>query len=149
MIGERCASGDGSLGCVRSTGAVPNGWNTYSVERFYTAPLVANVTCATAWGAARATSDSFTTTLMFVTWDNFKQNAVREGAYRIFAAGTSGADDDAGQLLQGGFNFSAHWRPSYVSVDLTSVANATGGFTGMVEVWNRWGDRTSKHVECR
>ena len=158
IVGERCADDSpnkGSEGCVRSDGAVPKGWSMYSVERFYEAPLVANVTC----DVRRATTtssddddgddddDAWTTTLYFTAWNVFKQQGLHTGTFKVFDHSENGADGDS-VAVRGNFGFVAHWRPSVIEVDLSSVAAATGAFTGLLAVENEWGGRSAKHVEC-
>ena len=75
------------------------GWNFYSIERFYTAPLVYNVSCV---GSA----------LSFSTHNNFKQNNAYTGTYSVTA--TNGDDDD-GTIASASFDFREHWRATYVT----------------------------------
>ena len=67
VVGRRCEKPlDGSSGCVRTQmGGHPKGWSMYSVERFYEAPLVTNITCGTDPAGAG-------THLNFTTHNNFK-----------------------------------------------------------------------------
>ena len=139
VLGQGCQHpDDGSGGCVRSTGAIPTGWSMYSVERFYDAPLVWNISCDAARSAA--------TTVHFTAHNVFKQNGPRPGTFRFFAAGDNGEHDAA--LLEGWFNFSAYWRETHVSVDISDFASEKGRWNGMLSVTNEWGDRTAKAVSC-
>ena len=160
IVGERCADDSpnkGSEGCVRSDGAVPKGWSMYSVERFYEAPLVANVTCDVRRASTTGASDdddggdddddAWTTTLYFTAWNVFKQQGLHTGTFKVFDHSENGADGDS-VAVRGNFGFVAHWRPSVIEVDLSSVAAATGAFTGLLAVENEWGGRSAKHVEC-
>ena len=104
------------------------GWNFYSIERFYTAPLVYNVSCV---GSA----------LSFSTHNNFKQNNAYTGTYSVTA--TNGDDDD-GTIASASFDFREHWRATYVEASLSD--SHPSALTLAVE--NQWGDTTSYDVTC-
>merc|ERR1719198_533304 len=139
-MGRRCVDpADGSEGCVRAPmGGVPRGWSMYSVERFYTAPLVHDVTC-------RADGDG--TVLSFKTNTPFKMNNFHAGSYKVFDDGVNAANGED-WLTGDNFKFSPYWRHTYVEVDLSDYADDDGSFNGMLAVFDQWGDRTAKHVEC-
>ena len=131
----------------------------YSVERFYDAPLVTNITCGSGLAG---------TWLTFTAHNCFKQNELKPGTYEIALAPTDTddteadvADGDAARRrslasgggtspgLSGGFKFVPHWRSTHVSVDLSDIAGAGGNFNGTLSVLDEWGDRTTKHVTCQ
>ena len=105
--------------CKRAAGS---GWTFYSIERFYTAPLLYNVACA---GGQ----------LTFSTHNNFKQSDASEAHYEVTSGGS--------KVASGTFYFTPHWRDTLVAVDVT-------GTTGEVDVTvrNTWGDETLESVEC-
>ena len=114
-----------------------------SPQRFYEAPLVANVSCS----VHTSDDDGYTTTLRFTAWNSFKQQGLHQGTYKVFDHSQNGADGDE-TAVRGTFGYVAHWRPSVVVVDLSSVADAHGAFSGLLAVENEWGGRTAKHVAC-
>jgi hypothetical protein len=98
-------------------------WKMYSVERFYTAPLVHNVACEKG-------------VLSFDTQNNFKQNNADPGTYEIVG-------DVAGLVASGSFAFEPHWIPASVSVDIPpKLINVT------LFVTNKWGDVKYQNVTC-
>ena len=70
-------------------------WRMYSVERFYTAPVVSQVNCYTS-------DDDEELYLMFHTWNNFKQNIADPGYYELEAK-------DGDSVTTGNFSFAPHW----------------------------------------
>merc|ERR1719198_2272018 len=109
-----------------------------SVERFYNAPLVHDLSCEIAGGSS---------TLTFKTNTPFKMNGFHDGSYKIFDAGaTSLTDHEA--LCGDSFVFAPFWRHTYVRVDLSSFAHDDGSFVGKLAVFDQWGDRALKHVLC-
>jgi hypothetical protein len=142
IIGQRCTHPeDASSGCVRSSmGGYPSGWSMYSVERFYDAPLVWNITCALG-------DDDGGSILNFNTHNNFKMNGYHNGTYKIFNEGTNGAANAAGQtdpVVEQTFSFEPHWRSTYISVSVQQSVTTDG----MITVTNEWGRRTVKHYSC-
>ena len=128
MIGARCdratpAEANSSRhGCVRSAhGGVGLGWSMYSVERFYPAPLVWDVTCVGA--AAGGISVSFTTV------NSFKMNALKPGMFELIADGAS-----APLVPATAFEFERFWRGTNVMF-ATAAANRT--FEGHLVVTNQ------------
>ena len=124
-------------------GGYPNGWSMYSVERFYSAPLLYDVTCAY--------SADGRLLLNATTHNNHKMNDVSPGSYRVYRHGYNGANDEP--LKAGGFAFVPHWRPSVVTVDLSGTPFAVssdddGTLEGMISVTNTWGSKTAKHFVC-
>merc|ERR1712070_119089 len=118
MVGRECEEAH----CTRSEGA---GWTFYSIERFYTAPLVYNISCSEQ-------------TVAFSTANIFKQNNAYSGTYEI-------ADSSNGEVLaSGAFDWSAHWRKTTVEVDLAS--SPTGRMRLLVT--NQWGDSTREVFRC-
>ena len=102
-------------------------WRAYSVERFYTAPLVWNVSCEAA-GA----------TLALATTNNFRQNNPDAATYTVSdSAGTS--------VATGSFSFMPHWQATPLTI---SLADCSACEHGTVEVANRWGDTTSASFSC-
>ena len=98
-------------------------WTFYSIERFYTAPLVYNLTCSVG-------------TLSFSTHNNFKQSNPSKAMYAV-------TSETGSSLGSGTFDFTPHWRETFVSVDAQ-------GLTGVVDVsvTNTWGDETVKSAQC-
>ena len=126
-------------GCTRSDTA---GWTIYSIERFYTAPLVYGVSC----------SDDV---VSFTTQNNFKQMNVAEATVEISDA------SDGTTYASKSFQFSAYWRATDLEVSLAAdvTKESTGSetlskpVTGsadevVVTVTNVWGDSTSVSVTC-
>merc|ERR1719198_2104943 len=139
-MGRRCVDpADGSEGCVRAPmGGVPRGWSMYSVERFYTAPLVHDVSC---------TADGDGTKLTFKTNTPFKMNNFHSGSYKVFDEGVNAANGED-WLTGDNFKFSPYWRHTYLEVDLSDYADDDGSFNGMLAVFDQWGDRTANHIQC-
>ncbi|KAJ8611803.1 hypothetical protein CTAYLR_008592 [Chrysophaeum taylorii] len=104
--------------CKRGTSG-DEGWKLYSVERFYSKPLVYNVSC-----------DPF---FSFTTHNNFKQNNYYPGNYHVPQLG-----------LTGNFQFLPHWRPTLVVV--ATDTPATTDLTLLVT--NQFGDSTEVFVQC-
>ena len=121
-----------------------------SVERFYTAPLVYNMTC----------SGTTSAQLTFTTANNFKQNNLEPGRFTVYdetaaasAASTSEPDLAAAagaartSLADGKFDFVPHWRQTEVRVDLGDIS-ASGAAVYWLHVINQWGDITLKNFTC-
>jgi len=113
--------------CTRQSA---EGWKMYSIERFYVAPLVYNVTCAT---------DDATNAIFFNTINNFKQNDQYEGTYKL-------KNDDGSLVVEGDFNYLAHWRSTPVSFQFDSTENDSNEY--VLSVKNQWGDETPHSVTC-
>lgn len=126
-------------GCERGV----EGWTVYSIERFYTAPLVYSASC---------TDD----VVSFTTQNNFKQVNLEAAVVEI-----SDATDGTTYAAES-FEFAQYWRPT--TVEVTLAADATKADTGsetltrpvtdatdevLVTVTNQWGDSTSVSVSCR
>ena len=101
------------------------GWTAYSVERFYTAPLVYRVTCSG-------------TSISFSTQNNFKQSDQYRGKYDLVDA------DSGDALASGDFYWAAYWRETSVEISLDSLP------TDRVRllVTNQFGDTTRKAFSC-
>uniref|UniRef100_A0A7S2HS18 Uncharacterized protein n=1 Tax=Octactis speculum TaxID=3111310 RepID=A0A7S2HS18_9STRA len=104
------------------------GWRMYSVERFYETPLVHNATC-----------DATNMIISFVAHNNFKQNNEALGSYNLTNA--MGVP-----ITSGAFNFSAHWRPAYISFPFNSSDLSLKGF--ILIVMNQWGDIKNSYLDC-
>lgn len=104
------------------------GWRMYSVERFYETPLVHNATC-----------DATNMIISFVAHNNFKQNNEALGSYNLTNA--MGVP-----ITSGAFNFSAHWRPAYISFPFNSIDLSHKGFILIVK--NQWGDIKNSYLDC-
>ncbi|KAH8091275.1 hypothetical protein JL720_6166 [Aureococcus anophagefferens] len=98
VVGVKCDDASGT--CDRGVDGV--GWTSYSIERFYAAPIVSNATCDKASGVVR-----------FDAVNNFKQNNVAPATYAVSAA--AGTDKP---YATGDFDFKVHWRQTPVAVDL-------------------------------
>lgn len=104
-----------------------NGWKTYSVERFYEAPLIHNVHCNEK-------------KIHFQTQNCFKQNNVYDGTYEL-------EDKESGEILTNGtVSWKAHWRSTEVHVDIADL-NITGNDV-LIRVTNEWGDTATKEHSC-
>jgi hypothetical protein len=104
-------------------------WRMYSVERFFVAPLIHTVSCAS--GA-----------LSFQAHNNFKQNNPDPASYEIL-------DGDGEMVRFGTFAFRPHWAPSYIALDLgAGSALASGASVGTIRVRNKWGDKTDETFTC-
>ena len=102
------------------------GWTSYSMERFYTAPIISSASC----------SDGVVT---FDVVNNFKQMNLYEGSYLVKAI----VDDDDIDKTDGTFDFLPHWRQTALSVDVpSSTSRAT------IYVTNQFGDESSEEVSC-
>jgi hypothetical protein len=113
--------------CEAATCARDNeGWTSFSIERFYTAPLLSSVAC----------SDGV---LAFDVVNNFKQMNTYAGSYLVKAV----YDDDDIDKTDGTFDFLPHWRQTAVSVDVPADATRA-----TVLVWNQWGDEAETEVAC-
>ena len=108
--------------CARSDSS---GWSFYSIERFYTAPLVYRVTCSG-------------TSISFSTQNNFKQSDQYRGKYDLVDA------DSGDALASGDFYWAAYWRETSVEISLDSLP------TDRVRllVTNQFGDTTRKAFSC-
>ena len=125
VVGVKCDDASGT--CDRGVDGV--GWTSYSIERFYAAPIVSNATCDKASGVVR-----------FDAVNNFKQNNVAPATYAVSAA--AGTDKP---YATGDFDFKVHWRQTPVAVDL-GAGKAKG--TLVVTVTNEWGDMAAQSVTC-
>jgi len=125
VVGVKCDDTSGT--CDRGVDGV--GWTSYSIERFYAAPIVSNATCDKASGVVR-----------FDAVNNFKQNNVAPATYAVSAA--AGTDKP---YATGDFDFKVHWRQTPVAVDL-GAGKAKG--TLVVTVTNEWGDTAAQSVTC-
>lgn len=126
-------------GCKRTE---LEGWTIYSIERFYTAPLVYSASCVD-------------DVVSFTTQNNFKQMSLEDAVVSISDAsdGTTYATDS--------FQFAQYWRATDVEVslaaDVTKVDTGSQTLTKpvtdstdevVVTVTNTWGDSTSVSVKC-
>jgi hypothetical protein len=93
------------------------------VERFYTAPIVYNVTCAT---------DS----LSFTAFDTFRRSSAYAGGYSIY-------NEKGTRLAHGGFDFAAYWLATDVTVLLDSLPKE-----GTVKVQNEFGSYHEESFSC-
>ena len=115
-------SSDRGCSAAASPCSVDGTWLLYSVEKFYTAPLIANVTCD---GDA----------LAFLAWDTYKATSAYPGSYTVY-------DDDGALRASGSFDFAAYWRTTTVSVADAALSS------GSVLVENRWGSSASVEFTC-
>ena len=105
----------------------------YSVERFYTAPLVHSVTCASAGSGS---------VLSFASHNNFKQNNPDPAHWYIL-------DSAGNEVMDGAFSFRPHWAPATVTVTFASDSKlGTGEESGSIRVKNKWGDTTTESFSC-
>ena len=106
--------------------ASSQGWNAYSVERFYEKPFLYTLRCEDG-------------VVSFLTHNNFKQNNEVAGYYSIL-------NKDAIEVTSGEFKFSKYWRATKVEIDITG--EVTAGEQYRVTVSNEWGDQRSDSVGC-
>ena len=111
----------------------------YSIERFYSAPLVYDVACG-------LDADTGRVALSFTSHNNFKMNGAHPGTAKLFGPGASAATAPA--LATVNFTFVAHWRPTAVSIDVTDIVAEVADFSGMLAVENEWNDHTFKAFSC-
>ena len=107
--------------CERTSG---EGWTFYSIERFYEAPLLYNLSCANG-------------KLKFSAHNNFKQNNPSEARYTVTLA------SDASEVASGTFDFTPHWRDTDVTVHIAGPIGVVN-----VTITNTWGDETSATTIC-
>ena len=108
----------------------------YSVERFYTAPVVSQVNCYTS-------DDDEELYLMFHTWNNFKQNNADPGYYELEAK-------DGDSVTTGNFSFAPHWAPTKMNINIADTSFDTGyNSFGYLLVTNKWGDETKIVFSCK
>ena len=137
------------------------GWTAYSVERFYTAPLVYGVGCSGPSGmtlrpALRRYDVSCNATshdggakkaVAFTTQNNYKQNDKYSAAFAISSQGGGGDE-----LASGSFEFEAHWRATTVSSTFEDASDDDDDDDGngqyYVTVTNQWGDSTQAGFSC-
>ena len=115
---DACAV-DGAAACRQD---IDRGWKIYSVERFYDAPLVYNVSFVRDPGASSGT-------LEFLAHTAFKRGYKTHGRWAL--TGPQGA-------AHGDFKFEAHWRAKHVTVNVTNATRlirdtATLAFTVLDE----------------
>ena len=108
-------------------------WRAYSVERFYEAPLVWNVSCD--GGDAGAPPR-----LRFATASSFKQQNPAPASYAVRNA--TGAT-----VAAGSFSFRPHWQATPVNVSLAGCGAAACA-SGELTVVNEWGDNTTAVFRC-
>ena len=131
VVGVKCGDADADAAGVCDRGVDGVGWTAYSIERFYDAPIISNVTCSKASGE-----------VTFDVVNNFKQNNVAPASYDIVAAD---ADDDVKPYASGDFDFKVHWRQTPVAAKVsTKFTKATLN----VKVTNEWGDVATKTAYC-
>ena len=124
---ELVVADDASLWRNRSTG----GWYGYSVERWYTAPLVWDARCA-------GGEDGGATRLSWRAASQFKEHFTAPGRY----VARDGATGEV--VAAAGFSFAAHWLPVALDVRLER-ANATS-YT--IEVTNEFDVTSTQTVTC-
>jgi len=105
-----------------------DGWTSFSIERFYTAPLIWNAVC-----------DSEASTVSFQTTNNFKQNNAYNATYSISDSSSTLVDEKV-------FMFTPHWRETNVTHTFDSSSSLSGDLT--VAVTNQWGDVSYGSVSC-
>jgi len=120
----------GNNECTEENCIEQDGWRMYSVERFYENPLVHHVVC-----------DVDAEMIYFTVHNNFKQNNEYIGTYKL----TETNEYQSPHHTMGHFNFSAHWRPTYVSVPISGNAAKTDM---KLVVTNQWGQKQVTHVDC-
>jgi hypothetical protein len=102
-------------------------WRAYSVERLYDAPIISEKSC----------SDG---TLSFVAYNNFKLSNHYTGGVKV----TASNDAYEATIYDHMVTFSAHWRPTDVSIDVGSSCDA--GCT--ITLSNAVGDEATEDFAC-
>jgi len=118
------------------------GWTAYSVERFYTQPLVYDVSCN-----ATGRDGGAKYALAFTAQNNYKQNDKYSASFTVASAGGGGDE-----LASGTFEFEAHWRATSVSSTFEDESDDDDDDDGDVQyyvtVTNQWGDSTQAGFSC-
>ena len=122
VYGERCS---GHKYCSENRDDV-GGWYSYSIERVYEAPIIANVVC-----------DGKTIT--FDAYNTFKQMNKFKGTYEITA--DVGDDDDG--TVSGDFDFEPHWRAATVSAKVPFSTSSA-----QITITNQFGDVATAATGC-
>lgn len=104
------------------------GWKMYSVERFYEAPLVTEISCPEPG------------VVSFTAFNNFKQNNRYPGAASVI-------DRTGVEIARQQFEWTPHWRPTNVVVVFDPGDPHSAGDLDLV-VTNQFGDSTSVELEC-
>ena len=135
--------------CERTSG---EGWTFYSIERFYEAPLLYNMSCADGKlkfsahnnfvsrfraSFVRARAASLSHTSRFARPLAQKQNNPSEARYSVTLA------SDASEVASGTFDFTPHWRDTDVTVHIAGPIGLVN-----VTITNIWGDETSDTTIC-
>lgn len=122
VYGERCMK---SSDCARTLG---QGWTMYSIERFYTKPILYNVTCSRR-GHDHAVS--------FTTHNNFKQNNKFEGVFRVVT-------NQDGVLVRKTFDFNPFWRQTLINDSFVAIPRDKY----FMHIENQWNDETYVEFGC-
>ena len=120
IYGADVCHGDDDTTCT-----VESSWQMYSVERFYTKPLLYNVTC-----------DRASSSLSFTSFDTHVHSSTASATYMLYNA--EGSEQDTGD-----FDFNAYWLATDVSVALSSVPKK-----GSVKVTNSKGTSVKESFSC-
>ncbi|KAH8053209.1 voltage-gated potassium channel [Aureococcus anophagefferens] len=116
--------------CEADSCDVEEGWLMYSVERFYTKPLVYGLACA-------AGDDDGAYTLTATTMDTHKMASKSPGSYVV-------EDAKGATIASGTFDFDAHWNPTALSVDVTGLTSGEG----TLKVTNKYDSVRSYDFTC-
>ena len=116
--------------CEADSCDVEEGWLMYSVERFYTKPLVYGLACA-------AGEDDGAYTLTATTMDTHKMASKSPGSYVV-------EDAKGATIASGTFDFDAHWNPTALSVDVTGLTSGEG----TLKVTNKYDSVRSYDFTC-
>jgi len=103
------------------------GWKVYSVERFYTEPLVYEIICTSKM-------------LRFKTQNTFKQNNKYSGRYILKDANTGD------KLSAGHLTWDEHWHATKVHIDVENL-NITGTNVEIIVI-NQFDRVTMKYIQC-
>ena len=107
-------------------------WKMYSVERFYTAPLVANVSCDARGAAVRAS-----------VW-GIAKSAMRSPA--SYAVRDDAREDASGDGVTGAFSLEPFWLPTTLAVAARAVAPFTSGELVVTDARGR--ENTTVRYDC-
>ena len=112
----------GKKTCESGTCDVEEGWLMYSVERFYTEPMVYNTAC----GAKKFSFD---------TANTHKMASSSSGTYTIY-------DEKGDSVATGDITWEPHWQRTSVDVDYSFSAG------GSIEVVNQYGSSSTTAFTC-
>ena len=114
-----------------------HGWEMFSVERFYAAPVLANP--GNSSGAPLCAGGE----LSFTVFDSFKASSIYPGHFKLVEVHTGHV------AASGTFHFAAHWRRTVVTADVDLMSRHADSATDVeLIVWNTRNKTTSQNMTC-